>query len=1126
MTSPTLTRRSIGSSTDISPVGNRLARFAAEEPVVPDDQLVLRPCRSHLAIGVLELPPGRHTIGSAPTCDVVLEIEGVAEQHCTLLVGPRQTILKAWSPLTWINEGTVREGELQTGDRLIIGPVEFAVERILPAEQDRAERRISRLHRQLSPHHPRGPERRLGTHLSPDAERHEADAPSPLETAAERTSDRPGREDGSAGTDFLNRSRFDGRLSQDGLQSREDLRKNRETLEAERRLERREHLLRELLEDVQGLLEEFFQREREGNTKLGRQRDELDELKTALDRQAGDLLERQRHLHVESLRIEERDRELEGREEHLCELETRERELLEQQSVLDQRQLELSERATLLVRENRNIRQRSEAVHRQEQELQSRLDELEARMAEQADVEETAGKLEEERRRLELLDRTLKQREEQLADEELRLKSLRGELSEQQQHLDEEARTLARFRDSLDTEQGELSRWEGELERDQATLRQERERFSSEQADLDRRARTIERQLEELQAEQDRQEARQQELDQRETALEQRQQELERQSQDLEQRQQELAGRESRAEAIVAGAREDLKQTRADFEHQQTQTRTEFEREREELEAERVEQASFKSELESRWEELAQRAAELGRSRRELQAARDELDRRRQHLTEEQTKLEQACLGKESEAAARRANQQQELDAESSRLQAERQELEDRRQVLEDERKQLEQAREGLHTLREECRSSRTELDRQQQELERTAEELERKVEELEASRASFDQERQACDERAEELSRHAAELEEQRRMLDEERSSLESARKALATERDALKASRATAGEPDPVTLSPSHQTAPFEGEGENGQALIPERQEPEVREEPEEASLSEAVVETATSGGPPAETSDSASEDEPVVQLRSELAELFGINPSGTADASSLHKDSVEEESPPSDETRPAEQADGNQNFSPDGHPAPRGGQEERDEEETSGQSEDEFSVASYMEQLLARARKEPKEPETDSAAPMKPVAPSVSPPASVVPRKMEQAEKDNPLPDEEPKTKARKLKPDEKELLRADLDSFRNLANLSARTAVARSTCQKSRSSLRPLTIASVAGWSVSGLLFQADRWLGGPQPVLTSLAVLLSTVLTLMALHRFRSIRQSARPAQPPAGPALPHSGSRD
>ena len=87
--------------------------------------LELVPARSRSTINPLSIRPGRQTLGSDPACDLYVDMEGVAPQHCLIISGPQKTIIKALSPLTWINDGPVGESALRPGDRLIVGPVEL-----------------------------------------------------------------------------------------------------------------------------------------------------------------------------------------------------------------------------------------------------------------------------------------------------------------------------------------------------------------------------------------------------------------------------------------------------------------------------------------------------------------------------------------------------------------------------------------------------------------------------------------------------------------------------------------------------------------------------------------------------------------------------------------------------------------------------------------------------------------------------------------------------------------------------------------------------------------------------------------------------------------------------------------
>ena len=92
-------------------------------------KLVLEPVRESSRIDSFPLAAGRYMIGASPECDIVISVGGVAPQHCLLIVGANKTVVKAISPLTWINDGPLTEAVLKHGERLILGPVELRTRR-------------------------------------------------------------------------------------------------------------------------------------------------------------------------------------------------------------------------------------------------------------------------------------------------------------------------------------------------------------------------------------------------------------------------------------------------------------------------------------------------------------------------------------------------------------------------------------------------------------------------------------------------------------------------------------------------------------------------------------------------------------------------------------------------------------------------------------------------------------------------------------------------------------------------------------------------------------------------------------------------------------------------------------
>ena len=90
--------------------------------------ILLQPRRMDLGVEPIRLSNGKYTIGRHDDCDVILEFEGVAEQHCRLVIRENVAQIEAISPLTWVNDGPVREETISAGDRVVLGPIEFDVE--------------------------------------------------------------------------------------------------------------------------------------------------------------------------------------------------------------------------------------------------------------------------------------------------------------------------------------------------------------------------------------------------------------------------------------------------------------------------------------------------------------------------------------------------------------------------------------------------------------------------------------------------------------------------------------------------------------------------------------------------------------------------------------------------------------------------------------------------------------------------------------------------------------------------------------------------------------------------------------------------------------------------------------
>lgn len=89
--------------------------------------LALEPLHQGGGIETMWFGPGRHVIGSSADCSHSLRNDGVQPRHCEIRIEAGHVTLRALDFRTWLNNGPVRQAELRSGDRLIVGPLEFRV---------------------------------------------------------------------------------------------------------------------------------------------------------------------------------------------------------------------------------------------------------------------------------------------------------------------------------------------------------------------------------------------------------------------------------------------------------------------------------------------------------------------------------------------------------------------------------------------------------------------------------------------------------------------------------------------------------------------------------------------------------------------------------------------------------------------------------------------------------------------------------------------------------------------------------------------------------------------------------------------------------------------------------------
>jgi hypothetical protein len=269
-------------------------------------------------------------------------------------------------------------------------------------------------------------------------------------------------------------------------------------------------------------------------------------------------------------------------------------------------------------------------------------------------------------------------------------------------------------------------------------------------------------------------------------------------------------------------------------------------------------------------------------------------------------------------------------------------------------------------------------------------------------------------------------------------------------------------------------------------------------------------------------------------VLKLRSQLAELFGFS-SGEMRLAAADRDAASD-AVPAEESSSGVLVDaaasgtdrdpGNGGSPGDAQPAEPLVADEMNQGDTASpaaaaeapQAPHEDSVASYMEQLLSRTRAEsaarPGAAPVAPAPPAPPGVPAAGPAAQSAGDDVSQA-------DSARRRAARSLPPEEREAMRANLDSFRELANISARTAVAKHASNKLKIGVQVKGVLALTSVVLAVLMVLAD--LTGPvsyQPYALAtfglaLVMVIDFVRTMLSYSRWKGVENSVNwEAEPP------------
>jgi peptidoglycan hydrolase CwlO-like protein len=943
-----------------------------------------------------DLTTGRSVIGRGPGCTLHLNEDGIADQHCLLLAGPRRLVVKALSPFTWLNDGTFREAVCTPGDRLTIGPIEFIIE-ALPLPHPQPVQGEPVLPKRAIPN---GATTTLVTETELQEQRSAAKASRSWPTTFDEL------------TSLL-----------DQYFAHRDSSTDDGSVKQQHSLSAPVSIGSALASVANGAGLDSPRPEADFDAIRVRER-ELDQLATRLAEQAASHRTRERELAERSRELAEQVREL----ELLREQQDQQQQLLRaRQEQLDARDARLSERERDCQRLADDLQQLQSQQNTRAGELQQlwqQLSEREHALQQESEAgaiqaRATAQQLEEIRK----LQLALSADRERLEVEQRELSSQQQSLSEHQARLHQELVAIEAEQAELTDLRRELTGRATELDIQEATLTerlhdlQQRESLllaSRNQLTAAREAWTLEQQLQ------------QQELAEQRLLNTAQQEQLAALEAELKVR----AGAVSPSSAgpvsallstIEAGTAREFDKSPVEnslTDHSEvTQLQAQVEQLQEELAAIQVHWEESRAALEERIQE------------------RDGLLQEREHLWEQLQRAADSSPGTalEQEPAA--------PDAELPGL-------------LQQREVELQQREAELQQLQELCSALELRLEQYASRGDRAEQELRRREVELRNWEAQLIEREAELNEIWQELQTSATEphLDHEAADLADNFGSEFPSRRSF-THADSPEITKLTTNDSDPAV---GDESLPWESEIEQRLRVA----DPDADFTDGDYGDGEndywSAAETEQTVGEEYPTPDSLEHN----SLRLQLAEMFGLPAESLRQLQSVEETSeslqpFEEEDPEADRFYEA------QGESPETEPAP------------------EDPIAAYMERLLARSRRQEEAPvpETISLDTGKPkpagAAIAVLPPA-------EEKSLLNPLPAERAtpqplESKPRKLGVEERDALRANLDSFRELANLSARSAVARSQSNRLQGTIQIHQYLTVAAWIATGTLLSSTLWM---------------------------------------------------
>ncbi len=451
-------------------------------------ELVLRVCSPARRGQIVRIRSRKCTIGSARSCTLRLNARGVQPLHCLVMRGPGATVIRCWTPDTRINGRSFTDANLNVGDHLTIGPIEFEVLNTNPSNIGVSQN---------------------GT-LPETATQFDEDRAGFLEDKDRWERDRDSQ------IAELDQQCEQWQVERDSQQQR--LRQEGKQLEAQA----------ETLRQQRGQLGEQAKTLRQDREQLGEQAETLRQDREQLGEQAETLRQDREQLGKQTKTLRQ-DREQLG--EQTKTLKQDHEQLGEQTKTLKQDHEQLGEQTKTLKQDHEQLGKQAETLKRDHEQLGEQAETLKR---DREQLGEQAETLKRDHEQLGEQAETLKRDHEQLGEQAETLKRDREQLGEQaetlkrdREQLGEQAETLKRDREQLgeqaETLKQQREQWDASLGQDQSQSSQDNSLLEQEQRDLESKQAEFERLIlqwrDERESEQQQLKQASEDIDRREASL-------------------------------------------------------------------------------------------------------------------------------------------------------------------------------------------------------------------------------------------------------------------------------------------------------------------------------------------------------------------------------------------------------------------------------------------------------------------------------------------------------------------------------------------------------------------------------------------------------------------------------